>query len=81
MAPVQRQPDPGERVLALERRQVNDQEARPCGLLEVLGGELAHDGVAPGDVGGQGEQAPRRERDLIREPFGVQRGVYAGQEL
>ena len=54
------------RVVALQRRQVGDQEGQPGGLLDV--GRVGHVGVEARRVGGELVQARRREGHLVGQP-------------
>ena len=67
------------RVLALERRQVGDEEGQPRGLLDV--GGAGHLGVQAGRVAGQLVQPRRGEGDLVGQTRGVERAAQAGQQL
>ena len=69
-----RSADAGERVLALGRREVGEQEARPGGALEVLGGAFADLAVEAGRLGRRARAGARSRR---RAPRASRCGVGA----
>ena len=70
--------DRRERLLALERSEIGDEQRQPGGLLEVrLRGDP---GIQPGRLAGQRRQACDREGDLPRQAAGVLRRAQAWGE-
>ena len=71
---------PSEGILALQRREVGDQEARPCRPLDVLLGQRADLAVQVWGRRPERQQTAVGEGDLLRQRLGIAGSTQAGEQ-